>query len=40
MDDFNLPTDWKGFFGGVGSLGELFINKLDISITKDKEKYA
>ena len=40
INDFNLAGGWKGFFGGIGSLSELFLSKLDVSITKDKEKHA
>ena len=40
MDDFDLAGDWKGFFGDVNSLGELFSSKLDVSISKDKEEHA
>ena len=37
---FDLAGSWKGFFGGIGSSGELFLNKLDVSITKDKERHT
>ena len=40
INDFDLAGSWKGFFCSVGSPGELFLSKLDISITKDKEKHA
>ena len=40
IDDFDLVGGWKEFFGGVGSPDELFLSKLNISITKGKEKYA
>ena len=40
IDDFDLASGWKGFFGSVGSLGELFLSKLYVSITKDKEEHA
>ena len=37
INDFDLAGSWKGFFNGVGSPGELFLIKLDVSITKSKE---
>ena len=37
INDFDLAGGFKGFFGGVGSLGELFLSKLYVSITKGKE---
>ena len=40
IDDFDLAGSWKGFFGGVGSPGELFLSKLDVSIAKGKEGHA
>ena len=40
IDDFNSTGGWKGFFNGVGSPSELFLSKLDVSITKDKERHA
>ena len=40
IDNFNSAGGWKGFFGGVGSLVELFLSKLDVSITKNKERHA
>ena len=40
IDDFDLAGSWKGFFGGVGSSNELFLSKLDVSITKGKETHA
>ena len=40
INDFNSAGGWKGFFGGVRFLGELFFSKLDISITKGKEGHA
>ena len=40
IDDFDLADSWKDFFGGIGSPGELFLNKLDVSITKGKEGHA
>ena len=40
INDFNSAGSWKGFFGSVGSLDELFLSKLDVSITKGKEKHA
>ena len=40
IDNFNLAGGWKGFFGSVSSLGELFLSKLDVSITKGKERHA
>ena len=40
IDDFDSAGRWKGFFGGVGSSGELFLSKLDISIAKGKEEHA
>ena len=33
INDFDLAGGWKGFFGSVGSPGELFLSKLDVSIT-------
>ena len=40
IDDFDLAGGWKGFFRSVGSLGELFLSKLDVSITKGKERHV
>ena len=40
INDFDIAGDWKGFFGDVDSLSEVFPNKLDLSITKSKEKHA
>ena len=40
IDDFDLAGAWKGFFGGVSSLGELLLSKLDVSIIKGKERHA
>ena len=40
IDDFDLADSWKGFFGGVGFPGELFLSKLDVSIAKGKERHA
>ena len=40
IDDFDLPGSWKGFFGGIDSSGKLFLSKLDVSITKGKERHA
>ena len=40
INNFDLAGGWKGFFGGIGSLGEIFLSKLDVSITKGKEEYA
>ena len=40
INDFDLTGGWKGFFGVVGSSGELFLSKLDVSITKSKEGHA
>ena len=40
IDDFDLAGGWKGFFDGVSSLSELFLSKLDVSITKGKERHA
>ena len=40
IDDFDSAGGWKSFFGGIGSPGELFLSKLDVSITKDKERHA
>ena len=36
IDDFNSAGSWKGFFGGVGSSGELFGASLLAPVT-DKE---
>ena len=38
--DFDLAGDWKGFFDDKGFLSELFLSKLDVSITKSKEGHA
>ena len=40
INDFDLTGGWKGFFDSVGSLGELFLSKLNVNITKNKETYA
>ena len=40
INDFNLASDWKGFFGSIGSPGELFLSKLYVSITKGKKGHA
>ena len=40
IDDFDSAGSWKGFFDGVGSLGELFFSKLDVNIAKRKERHA
>ena len=40
INDFDSAGGWKGFFGGVGSLGELFLSKLDVSIAKRKQEHA
>ena len=40
IDDFDSVDSWKGFFGGVGSPGELFLSKLDVSIAKGKEEHV
>ena len=40
IDDFDLAGGWKGFFGSVGFLAKLFFSKLDVNITKSKEKHA
>ena len=40
IDDFNLAGGLKGFFGGIGSLSELFLSKLDVSTTKNKEAHT
>ena len=40
VDDFDLAGGWKGFFGGIGSVGELFLSKLDVIITKAKEGHV
>ena len=39
IDDFDSAGSWKSFFGGVGSLGKLFLNELDVSIAKGKERH-
>ena len=39
IDDFDLADGWKDFFGSVRSSNELFLSKLDVSITKGKEKH-
>ena len=33
INDFDLASDWKGFFGGIGSPDELFFSKLYVNIT-------
>ena len=40
INDFDSTGSWKGFFGGVGSPGELFLSELDVSIAKGKEGHA
>ena len=40
IDDLDLAGSWKGFFVGVGSLGELFLSKLNVSIAKGKKRHA
>ena len=40
INNFDLAGGWKGFFSGVGSLGELFLSKLNVRTIKSKEKYA
>ena len=40
INDFDSAGSWKGFFGDVGSPGELFLSKLDVSIAKGKEEHA
>ena len=40
INDFGSAGGWKSFFSGVSSPDELFLSKLDISITKGKEKHA
>ena len=40
IDDFDSAGSWKGFFGGIGSSGELFLSELDVSIAKRKEGHA
>ena len=40
INDFDSADSWKGFFGGVGSPGELFFSKLDVRIAKGKKKHA
>ena len=40
IDDFDLAGCWKNFFVDVSSSNELFFSKLDINITKSKEKHA
>ena len=40
INDFELAGGWKGFFGGVGFPGKLFLSKLDVNITKSKERHA
>ena len=36
INDFDLAGGWKSFFGSIGSPDELFLSKLDVSITKGK----
>ena len=40
INDFDLVGGWKGFFGDVSSLGELFFSELDVNITKSNEAHA
>ena len=40
INDFDSAGSWKGFFGGVGSPGKLFLSELDVSIAKGKERHA
>ena len=40
INDFDSADGWKGFFSSVGFLGELFLSKLDVGITKRKEEHV
>ena len=40
INDLDLAGAWKSFFGDLSSPSKLFLNKLDVSITKDKEEHA
>ena len=40
INDFDSANSWKSFFGSVDSLTELFLSKLDVSITQSKDGHA
>ena len=40
VNKFDPKGGWEGFFGGVGSLGEFFLSKLDIKIIKGYKRHA
>ena len=40
INDFDSLSNWKDFFGSVDPLDELFLSKLEVNITKDKEGHA
>ena len=40
INDFDLTSGLKDFFGSVSFLDELFLHKLNVNNTKNKQKHA